>query len=282
MKKNQEWDKIIISNPNNHFINIKEIWEYRELVTTLVKKNFVTSYKQTILGPLWAFISPFVTSVLFTIIFGKIAKLSTDGIPEFLYYFSSIIFWNYFSHCLSSISTTFISHKHLMKKVYFPRFIMPITSICTNLISVGIQSILLIGFYLFYYFTGANIHLELSLLLLPLYFLQLILLSTGIGCIFASITTKYRDLGMVFSFIIQLWMYSTPITYSSSIIPSNLYTLYHLNPVTPTLEWITYSLFGIGNPSISFFIYSIIISIIIFIIGIRFFQKSERTFIDTI
>lgn len=282
MNKNEQWDKIITSNPKNKFINIKELWEYRELVLTLVRKNFVTAYKQTILGPAWAFINPFITSVIFTIVFGNIAKLSTDGIPQFLYYFTSLIFWNYFSRCLTSISNTFISHRHLMKKVYFPRFIMPITTIFTNLITFGIQTILLIGFYIYYTCTGANINLEISILLLPILLFQLILLSTGIGCIFASITTKYKDLNMVIGFFVQLWMYATPIAYSSAIVPKNMYFIYHLNPITPTLEWITYSIFGIGNPSYPFLIYSIIISIIIFIIGIRFFQKSERTFIDTI
>lgn len=282
MNKNEQWDKIITSNPKNKFINIKELWEYRELVLTLVRKNFVTAYKQTILGPAWAFINPFITSVIFTIVFGNIAKLSTDGIPQFLYYFTSLIFWNYFSRCLTSISNTFISHRHLMKKVYFPRFIMPITTIFTNLITFGIQTILLIGFYIYYTCTGANINLEISILLLPILLFQLILLSTGIGCIFASITTKYKDLNMVIGFFVQLWMYATPIAYSSAIVPKNMYFIYRLNPITPTLEWITYSIFGTGNPSYPFLIYSIIISVIIFIIGIRFFQKSERTFIDTI
>lgn len=281
-EQNQEWDKIMTPDLKANYTSVKELWDYREMVFMLIKRNFISGYKQTLLGPAWAFISPFITSVVFTFIFGNIAGLSTDGIPKFLYYFCALIFWSYFSGCLSSISSTFTSGGGLMSKVYFPRLIIPITSICSAFISFGIQFIILIAFYIIYSINGSNIHLTLPILLLPLYFLQFILLSLGIGSFFASITTKYKDLGMVINFIIQIWMYATPIAYSSSIVSPNLYFIYHLNPITNTIEWIIYSFFGIGNPSLLGLIYSVLISIIAFIIGIKFFQKSEKTFIDTI
>lgn len=279
---NKEWDKIITPNLKSNYTSLKELWNYREMVFMLLKRNFVSGYKQTILGPAWAFISPFVTSVIFTFIFGNIAGLSTDGIPKFLYYFCALIFWSYFSGSLSGIASTFTSSAGLMSKVYFPRLIMPITTICAGFISFGIQLIILIGFYLFYSIIGADIHLTLPILLIPIYFLILILLSLGVGSFFASITTKYKDLSMVVGFFIQLWMYATPIAYSSSIVPQSLKTIYHLNPVTNVIEWITYSFFGVGTPSSLGLIYSLIISSLIALIGIHFFQKSEKTFIDTI
>ena len=282
MDKTQVWDKVITTDSKKNRIDFKELWEYREMALVLVKKNFIASYKQTILGPAWAFINPFVTSIVFTFIFGNIANLSTDGIPQQLFYFCMILFWGYFSGCLSSTSNTFLSNAYLMSKIYFPRFIMPIISVISNFISFGIQFLLFILMYIFYLIIGANIHIEPTILLFPLFFLQFLLLSLGLGSIFASITIKYRDIGTVIGFFIQLWMYATPVAYSSSVIPSSLYFIYHLNPVTNTLEWITYSLFGVGNPSVGFLIYSIIISIIIFFIGLRFFKKTEKTFIDII
>lgn len=284
MKKTKEntWDKVITSNLKDNHTTIQELWDYREMVMMLIKRNFITGYKQTLLGPAWAFISPFITTIVFTFIFGNLVGLSTNGIPQFLYYFCALIFWNYFSGCTSSISSTFVSGGGLMSKVYFPRLIIPITTVCSGFISFGIQLLLLIGFYIFYLILGANIHITLPILLIPIYFLQLILLSLGVGSFFASITTKYKDLSMVIGFIIQMWMYITPIAYSSSIIAPKFYFLYHLNPVTNTIEWIIYSFFGVGNPSVIGLIYSIGISILAFLIGIRFFRKSEKTFIDTI
>ncbi len=263
-------------------VNLKEIWEYRDLITLFVKRDFKNTYKQTILGPLWIVINPFLSTLVFTVIFGIIANISTDGIPQFLFYMSGSILWTFFSSCLSKASSTFISNARLFGKVYFPRLVMPVAGIIYNSVTFFIQFAMFFIFSLIYMFTGANVHPNICILLLPLLLLATALLGTGCGLIICSLTTKYRDLNVLVSFGVSLWMYITPIVYPVSQVPENLRGLLLLNPVAPIVETFRYSFLGSGTFPWQYLILSVVFTVVLLFFGIIVFNQVEKNFIDTV
>ena len=270
-------------------LHIMETFRYRDLIFLFVKRDFTAKYKQTILGPLWAVIQPLLTTVVFTIIFGRLAKLTTADapgdlmIPGFLFYMAGNICWGYFSTTINDVSNVFIRNRNIMGKVYFPRLVGPVSSACSNLISFGIQFALMLVILLIYIITGsAGIRITPMLLLIPLLVLHLMILAIGCGIIVSSVTTKYRDLAMLVSFGLQLWQYGSPVAYGLELVPDQYRGLYLLNPVTPILTAFRYVLFGTGYFGISYYMVSLFVTGVIFLIGLVLFSRIERTFMDTI
>lgn len=263
-------------------VDVKEIWNYRDLILLFVKRTFVSQYKQTILGPAWAVIQPLLTTIVFTVVFGGIANLPTDGIPNFLFYMCGTICWNYFSNNVTVTSTTFVSNAAIFGKVYFPRLVLPISTVLTNLISFVIQLVTFLIFWMVYLFSGNSIHPNEGLLLIPLLLLQMAMLSLGFGIIISALTTKYRDLAMLVSFGVQLWMYATPVAYSSTLIPQKWIGLYMLNPMTPIIETFRYAFLGVGTINTMYSLISWGITILVLVVGVLLFNKVEKTFMDTV
>ena len=263
-------------------IDLKEIWNYRDLIFLFVKRTFVSQYKQTILGPAWAVVQPLLTTIVFTIVFGGLASLPTDGVPGFLFYMCGTICWNYFSSNLTITSNTFVSNAAIFGKVYFPRLVLPVSTVITNLISFSIQLITFLIFWLVYLLKGTVVFPNQFLLTLPLLLLQMAMLSLGFGIMISALTTKYRDLTMLVGFGVQLWMYATPVAYSSSLIPAKWLGLYMLNPMTPIIEMFRYGFLGAGTVKASSYLISWCVTIFILVIGVLLFNKVEKTFMDTV
>ena len=282
MSKNEEWSLIIEPKRGWFSINLKEIWEYRDLIILLIRRDFVARYKQTILGPLWFIIQPLFTTLMYTIVFGKIAKISTDGLPPILFYMSGVVAWNYFSACLNATSNTFVANAHIFGKVYFPRLIIPISVVISNLIHFFIQFSFFLVFLAYYGFTGLEIHLSPYLLLLPFLILIMAGLGLGFGIIISSLTTKYRDLTNLVGFGVQLWMYATPIIYPMSEIPPQYRFYVMLNPMSSIVETFRYALLGTGSFNVFHLLYSAAFMIVILLIGILLFNKIESKFMDTV
>ena len=276
----------MVITPNRGWfdLNLYEIWRYRDLLWIFVKRDFTTFYKQTILGPIWFFIQPLISTVVFTVIFNRVAGIPTDEIPPFLFYMSGIIAWNYFSSCLTSTSGTFTTNAGLFGKVYFPRVIVPLSTVVSGLFRFGVQLLMFLGFY-FYYLNLGRYEINPSvqiLLFLPILIIQMAMLGQGLGMIISSLTTKYRDLNYLVSFGTQLMMYASPIVYPLSVVPEN-YKLYILaNPMTPVIEGFRQAFIGKGIMEINLLIYSTVFSLITFLIGLLVFNKIEKNFIDTV
>lgn len=280
MKRNS-WDKVITPKCTSLTQNIKEAWEYKDLILLFVQRDFKTMYKQTILGPLWIILVPLITTLMQVFVFGNIAGISTDGIPQFLFYLSSNALWLYFSNCLTRISDTFISNSSIFGKVYFPRIVMPISTIISQFISFLIQ----FGIFMIvdiYYINLGLVRPNIFVLLTPVYILNISILSLGCGVIISSMTTKYRDLRVLFNFGIQLWMYISAVIYPVSSIPQQYVNLMMLNPVVPVIEAFRYSYTGVGSFSVKYLLISFLFSLLILILGMLLFNKVERTFMDTI
>ena len=282
--------KTHISSKHNLFdLHLKETLQYRDLIFLFVKRNFTAQYKQTILGPLWAIIQPLLTTVVFTIVFGNLAKLTTADvpgnyiIPGFLFYMTSNICWGYFSSTLGATSNTFLNNRATMGKVYYPRLVAPISTAFSRLVSFGIQFALLLVIWAFFLIKGGtSIKVTPWFLLIPVLILQMMILAIGFGIIISSVTTKYRDLAMLVGFGLELWRYGCPIAYGLQLVPEKYMTLYLLNPVTPILTTFRYAIFGFGYFNILYYALSWLISIIVFLIGLVLFSRIERTFMDTI
>lgn len=278
----------VIEPKNGWFdLHLKELLHYRDLIFLFVKRNFVAQYKQTVLGPLWAIIQPLLTTVVFTLVFGNIAGLAADGVPSFIFYLSGTILWAYFSHCLTQTANTFVANSHTMGKVYFPRLVMPISTVMSNLISLCIQFAFMVIFLIFYTVTDQGCHPNLYILMTPLIILQLALLSLGCGIIISSLTTKYRDLAMLVGFGTQLWMYASPIAYDMNSMAvfatgGKYHLLYMLNPITPLVNLFRYAYLGLGNMEWTFYGISWVITLVVLFIGIMLFSKVEKTFMDTV
>lgn len=277
----EEFETVIVPKTGWFDIDLKDIWKYRDLIFLFVKRNFISQFKQTILGPAWAIINPLLTTVIFTVVFGSLAGLAANGVPAFLFYLSGNITWNYFASCLTQTANTFTGNAGILGKVYFPRLVMPISTVLTNLISFGIQLFMFIGFLLFYTLRGA-VHPNGYILMLPLLVLQMALLGLGTGIIISALTTKYRDLKMLVGFGVQLWMYATPIAYDIRIIPAKYISIYMLNPMTSIVNLFRYAFLGVGNFQIGYYLLSWLITIIILCIGVVLFSRVEKTFMDTI
>ncbi len=273
---------IIKANNNPFYVNIREIIKYRDLILILIRRDFVATYKQTILGPIWFILQPLFTTFVFTLVFGNIANIPTNGIPHILFYFSGVIIWNYFSTSLTATSDVFIANMGMFGKVYFPRISVPIATTITKLVTLFIQLAVFALIYLVFILNGLEARPNIYLLLLPLLISQVMLLSLGIGLIVSSITTRYRDLLYLMSFGIQLLMYMTPIAYPLSEVPNKLKIIILLNPLTPVFELIKYSFFGVGEVSGFLCAISVAVTILIFLSGLIIFNATEKTFIDVV
>lgn len=280
MKEN--WTTIIKPKTGWFDINLKELFQYKDLIIMFVKRDFKTLYKQTILGPLWIIINPLFTTVMYTIVFGNIANISTDGLPQIVFYMMGTTLWTYFSTCLTKTSTTFTNNANIFGKVYFPRLVTPISTVISGLINFFVQFILFLIFVIYYCANGASIYPNIYILITPLLLLQLAVLALGFGIIISSLTTKYRDLAVLVTFGVQLWMYATPIVYPASQINGKLKTLMMLNPVSPIVESFRYAFLGSGSIPWSFLTISILVTIIVLFIGIVLFSRVEKTFMDTV
>ena len=275
----------ISSKKNFWEVDWIDLWNYKDLLFLFVKRDFISVYKQTILGPLWFFIQPVFTTIIFTIIFGQLAEISTDGLPKILFYMSGITCWNYFSDCLNKTSNVFISNAPIFGKVYFPRLIIPISIVISNLIKFGIQFLLFIGFLFYYKILGVNIQTNVYIFILPLLIILMAGLGLGLGILISSLTTKYRDLQFLVGFGVQLFMYATPIVYPLSLAKEKLGEFSWVllaNPMTPVIEAMKFSFLGEGYFSWAYLLYSFSFMILLLLFSIIIFSKVEQTFMDTV
>ena len=283
----QKFTTVIVPKTAWFDLNLKEVFAYRDLIYLFVKRNFVSKYKQTILGPAWAIIQPFLTTVMFTLVFGSIAGLAPGGVPSFAFYLSGTVVWTYFSNCLGSTANTFVANSHTMGKVYFPRLVMPISTVLSELISFVIQYLFLMMFLVVYVITEQGVQPNLWILMTPVIILQLAMLSLGFGIIISALTTKYRDLAMLVGFGTQLWMYATPIAYDMFSMPAfapsgQWHTLYMCNPVTSIINLFRYAYLGIGTMEWEYYIIGWGTTAVVLFLGILLFNRVEKTFMDTV
>ncbi len=280
----EQWTTVIKPKDKLLSVDFKEIWHYRDLMMLFVKRNIITQYKQTILGPLWYLIQPLMTTVMYMVVFGGIAKISTDEIPQPLFYLAGISFWQYFSDCLTKTSNTFVNNAGIFGKVYFPRLITPLSDVISNLVRFGIQFGLFLVVYLYYVlFTDVTIHTNWYVCLLPLLIVMLAGLALGFGVLFSSMTTKYRDLQLLLSFFVSLWMYATPVIYPLSTITNpKLQLVMQLNPLTGIVEFFKYGMLGKGCHEWWMLGYSFGFMVVLLALGIVVFNKVQRSFMDTV
>jgi len=282
--EHNDWTEIITPKAQLFDLKLKELWRYRDLLVLFIKRDFAAQYKQTVLGPVWHFIQPILTTAMFVILFNRIARISTGELPPVLFYMSGITIWNYFSSCFIGTSNTFIANAGIFGKVYFPRLILPLSLVCSNIIRFGIQLLLLVIVIIFYYIKGVfAVSIGIHTLLLPLILLAMGLFGLGAGIIISSLTTKYRDLNVLISFGVQLLMYATPVAIPSSYIEKSSYKfLFYANPLTPLIEAFRYSILGAGHLNIPLFIYSCAFAVLVLLIGMFLFSKVEKSFMDTV
>ncbi len=273
----------VIKPKNKLFeVDFKEIWQYRDLFSMFVKRDIITQYKQTILGPAWFFIQPALTTIMYMVVFGGIAGIPTDGLPQPMFYLAGIVCWQYFADCLNKTSSTFTTNQNIFGKVYFPRMIVPLSTVASNLVRMGIQFLLFAAVYIYYLIIGVHVAPNIYILLLPLIIIILAGLSLGFGIIISSMTTKYRDLTILFTFIVGLWMYATPIIYPLSTMSPKHQWIMALNPVTSLVETFKYGTMGVGTFSWVQLGYSFGFMFVLLGIGIVVFNKVQRSFMDTV
>lgn len=280
-----QWDTVIKPRTGWFDIDLKELFKYADLALLLVKRNFSVLYKQTILGPAWVIIQPLMTTLVFTVVFGGIAGLPTDGIPSFLFYMSGNIAWSYFSKCLTRTSRTFVDNSQLFSKVYFPRLIMPISIVFTELINFAVQFVMFLVFLTIYTLNGAVTPNYTLMLYTPLLLIQMAMLGLGFGIIISSLTTKYRDLAMLVSFGVQLWMYATPVAYSTTLVAEkfpHMLKYYMLNPMTPIIEFFRSAFLGVASYSDKYILTSVCVTFFVLVLGVLLFSRIEKTFMDTV
>ena len=277
----QDWDSVIQSQSSLFDLRLKELWHYRDLLALFVKRDFVTVYKQTLLGPLWFFIQPILTTITFTIIFGEIAQLKTDGAPKVVFYMAGITLWNYFSSCLTSVSSVFNTNASIFGKVYFPRLIMPLTIVISNLMKFGVQFLLFLCFVIYFALRG-QIQINLWVLLTPCIIVLMALISMGIGLILSAMTTKYKDLTQLISFGVQLFMYATPVIYPTSSVPDSYAWIMNLNPLVCLFDYMRYAYLGVGHFHIGLLVYPTFFAAGILAIGVLVFNRVQKTFMDTV
>ena len=277
-----DWDLIIEGSTSLFDLKLKDFWRYRDLLTMFVKRDFVSFYKQTILGPLWFFIQPLFTSIIYTFIFGRLATISTDGLPQPLFYLAGITAWNYFADCLTKTSTVFKDNLQIFGKVYFPRLILPLSIVASNLVRFGVQMLLFFGVMFYYYWQGEVFTITWALLMFPVLVVMMALLGLGLGLIITAMTTKYRDLAFLVTFGVQLLMYTTTVIYPLSAAPEKYKYIIELNPMTGIIEAFRYGFLGKGEFSAWSIGYSAIVSLIVLSFGIIIFNKTEKSFVDTI
>ncbi len=285
MKENNEyedWTLVIKGHSSLFDIKFNDLWRYRDLLLMFVKRDFVSFYKQTVLGPLWFFIQPIFTTLVFTFVFGNLAKISTDGLPQQLFYLSGITAWNYFSDCLTKTSTVFKDNAAIFGKVYFPRLIMPLSIVASNLVRFGVQLVLFLTMMAYFGIQGANFHVTYAIFIFPLLVIMMALLGLGLGLIITAMTTKYRDLSFLVTFGVQLLMYGTTVIYPLSAAPEKYKKIIELNPMTGIIEAFRYAFLGKGEFTVWSIGYSALVTIIVLFLGIVIFNKTEKNFVDTI
>ncbi len=279
----ENWDQIILPENRWFDLRLKELWNYRDLVYLFIRRDLAAQYKQTLLGPLWLVINPLIATVIFTIVFGNIAQLSTDGLPKILFYLSGTTLWQFFAHCLTMTATTFTSNAEIFGKVYFPRLSVPLSVVCSQLLRLAIQLAVFLAFWVFFFWRGADIQITAQAWLFPLLLLIMLGLSLGMGIIISSITTKYRDLTNLIGYIVQMAMYAAPVVYPMSMLEGSPYRLLiWLNPMTPVIETFREGFLGEGMVAAPHLAYSAGTTLALLFIGILLFHKVERTFMDTV
>lgn len=276
------WTEVIQPRTGLLDLGLAEVWRYRDLVLLFVRRDFVSTYKQTILGPIWFFIQPLLTTLTYVVIFGNIAQLSTDGMPQLLFYMAGITIWNYFAQTLTSTSTVFTANAHIFGKVYFPRLTMPLSIVLSNLVRFGIQLALFLMFWVYFLVTTEVVRPNAFILLTPLLVILMGLLALGLGMIFSSLTTKYRDLAMLLTFGVQLLMYATPVIYPLSSLSPKYQWLIIANPVSSIIETFRYAFLGAGTFSWGMLGYSALMTLLILMVGTIIFNKVQKSFTDTV
>ena len=278
-----EWDAVIRPEAGWFNLHLAELWRYRDLVLLFVRRDFVAQYKQSILGPVWFVAQPLLTTIVFTVVFGNIAGLSTDGLPKILFYLSGQIVWGYFAGSLAATSSTFVDHAHIFGKVYFPRLAVPVSIVISQLFQFGLRLLFFLGFFTYYVLQGAEVRLTSSLFLFPVLVLIMLCMSLGMGIVFSSLTTKYRDLRFLLAFGIQLLMYATTVIYPLSSITHPKYRLLiQANPMTPVIECFRHGITGAGSWAPEHLLYSGAFSVGVLMVGLILFSRVERTFMDTV
>ncbi len=280
--ESREWHQVIVPERSLLKINLKEVWRYRDLIGLFVRRDFVANYKQTILGPIWFFIQPLLTTMIFVVVFFRIAGLSTDGAPPILFYLGGLALWNYFSDCFNKTADTFKANEQIFGKVYFPRLVVPVSIVLSNLIKFGIQFSLFLVLLLYYYLTDKEITPNVYVLLFPFILFVMAALSLGCGLIISSLTTRYRDLYYLLTFGIQLLMYATPVIYPVSMVSEKYQKLLMLNPLSPLIEAFKFGFLGQGYFSWFYLGYSLVITGLVLLWGVLVFNKTEQNFMDTI
>ena len=283
--ESSDWDLVIKGHTSLFDIKFQDLWNYRDLLVMFVKRDFVSFYKQTVLGPLWFFIQPIFTTIVFTFVFVNLAGISTDGLPQQLFYLTGITSWNYFSDCLTKTSTVFKDNANIFGKVYFPRLIMPLSIVVSNLVRFGVQLLLLLFMMMFFYFfpvKGSDFHVTFAVVFFPFLVLLMALLGLGLGLIITAITTKYKDLTFLVTFGVQLLMYGTTVIYPLSVAPEKYKKIIELNPMTGIIEAFRYAFLGRGEFTFWSIGYSVITTLIVLFLGILIFNKTEKNFVDTI
>ena len=278
----QDWDLHITSRKKILTLNLRELWNFKDLLLMFVKKDIITIYKQTILGPIWFFVQPIMTTLIFMFVFGNIANISTDGLPQSLFYLSGIVLWNYFSECFIQTSDTFLQNTEIFGKVYFPRIIIPVSKVFSGFVKFLIQFSLFLAIFFFHFISNDQISPNVNILLTPTIVLIIAGYGLGLGLIFSSLTSKYRDLKFLLQFGVQLLMFSTPIIYPLSTLDGNALIFMKLNPLTHLFEAFKYSFLGNGILNYIGIIYSLSIKLIVLLIGTIFFNRTEKNFIDSV
>ncbi len=285
MQKTEDWDLVIEGRAPLLDLKLRSVWRYRDLLRMFVKRDFISFYKQTILGPLWFFIQPLLTSLVFTFVFGNLAGIGTDGLPQFLFYLAGVTAWNYFAECLTKTSTVFRDNANIFGKVYFPRLIMPLSIVTSNLVKFGVQLLLLIGSMVYFLAKGADFSPTWALALFPVLIILMAMLGLGLGLIITAMTTKYRDLTFLVGFGVQLLMYATTVIYPLSEARDKLgqYAwIVELNPMTYIIETFRFAFLGQGAFSWAGLGYTSLVTAVVLFLGVVIFNKTERSFVDTI
>lgn len=279
---NQRLTQITLIAPRRSILNLpfRELWNYRELILLLAHRDFVSQYKQTILGSFWYILQPLFQSTMFIFVFSKVAKIPTGNIPPMLFYLSGTICWRYFSDCVTKTANTFTSNQNIFDKVYFPRLAVPISQLMTNLVGLGMGTILFLGFYLWYYFHGAPIHPDWRLIVLPVLIVQMAALGLGVGCLISGMTSRFRDLQVLLGFFMQLWMYASCVVYPLNVVPEKYRWVYEFNPIVFVIESFRFAFMGEGTVTFHQVAVSAVLSIGILFLGLVVFNKVEKTSVD--
>ena len=281
----KNWDLIIQNKSSLFRLDLHEVWRYRDLLRMYVKRDIITFYKQTILGPMWFFIQPIMTTIMFMFVFGGIAGISTDGVPQAVFYLAGLVCWNYFADCLTKCSDTFNANQQIFGKVYFPRLIVPFSIVISNMVKMGIQLVLFLVVYAYYFIVLGTFEINWTIVLFPVLLLMLASLGLGFGLVISSLTTKYRDLRFLITFGVQLWMYATPVIYPLSVMkqnyPDKIWVIV-ANPLTEIIETFIFCFTGVGVFEWNYLLYSFVMSIAVLLLGIIVFNRVQKNFMDVI